>query len=204
MVERKEAEAAKLERLVAEKRAEAEHRKAVISEHIRVENDRTNETSEERAQHKSGIEWDAYGEPYQKGPIPERGSSIGTKGGKIPLQKPKTPKQVPARDTLPSYQSGDKKATKLGSTPQQQKMPIKQENQSGYYAEAGRGPQKYYTGGKGGDPNPSDGGSSDDTADLLDMDDDHTYNSEKKYSRNNDTDSAWEKDPGDTISGVTP
>ncbi|KAJ7132035.1 hypothetical protein C8R44DRAFT_730786 [Mycena epipterygia] len=165
-----------------------------------------------------GISWDETGRAVEVGPAPSRGSSVGTRGGnhtpsvvssRHSKQSEAEPKVSPTPavgvevppPTLPAVVT----LLKLGIT-------VKAEQHSQYYSRAGTTPVPGVTGTVTDINRPQvysqvkikstpDGGS--DSSDSDSSSSDSTYQHESTYSRDEDTDSVWEKDPSDVVSEVT-
>ncbi|KAJ6486301.1 hypothetical protein DFH09DRAFT_1457233 [Mycena vulgaris] len=170
-----------------------------------------------------GIDWDDSGTPYEKGVAPSRGSSVGF-GGKpnsrkvdidsrplaerLSHQPQRTSAGHSATVPLPSASAGQR-ITSLA--PADKEPPAKNER-SPFYSRAGTTPPQRHKGSSGsgsrnghgrGKPPPSSDSSTSDTETSTSEDSDPTYQPEDNYSRSDDTDSAWDQDPADTIEEIT-
>ncbi|KAJ6591803.1 hypothetical protein DFH09DRAFT_1073662 [Mycena vulgaris] len=177
-----------------------------------------------------GIDWDESGTPFEKGPAPSQGSSVGF-GGKREVASVLTNEAEQSshiRVSTPRYNTpaSDLRGVSHGAplTHQQyagrgshtesqknMKPPVKHESGSPYYSRPGTTPQGGRGSGSGRRPSdcdmkggpPSDSSSSTDESDSHSDESDPTYQPERNYSQSEETDSAWEQDPSVTIEEVT-
>ncbi|KAJ6597066.1 hypothetical protein DFH09DRAFT_1071990 [Mycena vulgaris] len=191
---------------LSREREEFETRRRIMEEYIRRERIDLNLAAGQASRiMDQGIDWDDDGKPYEKGPAPSRGSSVGFWVSAT--------HRVSHGAPLPQGAKSGRGASTMhlnkGDTA------VKKERESSYYSRLGVNPPKFNGGdsGSGGKPPgrghgkpefPSDlSSSTSDEEESHSDESDPTYQPENNYSRSEETDSALEQEPSVTIDKVT-
>ncbi|KAJ7491649.1 hypothetical protein B0H11DRAFT_2399077 [Mycena galericulata] len=156
-----------------------------------------------------GIDWNEEGKPIEVATAPSRGSSVGTRGGRVKrsprasdartselnIRDAKFPNMSPTSFNAPAAESSERKDEKSPSHSEDNKTrdsippgkPPKDESRD-YYLHRGTAPPA---------PSPDgDGGDSSDSDETNSSKSDDTYRLETNYSRSSESDSAFEDNIG--------